>query len=119
MKYPSFLTSPEANFIPLSGIADGNVEGSKIGIRVLDWICCSAGVKTRAGPFVCPIAAFDPSSTRKQPARRKVDTRFTMRSIAGARYVGITQIISRHGPAQKPNSIAVAAWSLPGAGGDG
>ncbi len=38
MKYPSSLTSPDASLMYLSEMADGNREGSKIGIRVLDWI---------------------------------------------------------------------------------
>jgi hypothetical protein len=54
MKYPSSDTLPEANLMSLSGMADGNLKGSKIGIRVWDSICSSAGLKTGAGPFACP-----------------------------------------------------------------
>ena len=51
MKYPSSLNSPAANLIFFSEIPDGNLDGSRIGIRVWGWTSSSAGLKTDAGPF--------------------------------------------------------------------
>src|SRR5687767_14557506 len=64
MKYPSSLTLPEAILISLSGIGDGSLDGSKIGIRVWDWICSSAGLKTGAGPLACAITELDRRSVK-------------------------------------------------------
>jgi len=73
----------------LSGMADGNLDGSKIGIRVWDWICSSAGLKTGAGPFACPIKKLDRKSVKSNKTSATTGALLTIRSPADSQYAGI------------------------------
>src|SRR6185437_5976637 len=93
MKYPSSLSSPAANLISFPEMPDGNLDGSRIGIRVWGWICSSAGLKTGAGPFACPIAEFDPISVTSNKTSTITGALFMTRCAADSRCGGINHIL--------------------------
>src|SRR5581483_11569682 len=69
MKYPSLRTSPYASLISPSAMMDGNLVGSRIGIRVFPRMSSSADLNTGAGALGCANSELNPKYVKSTPQK--------------------------------------------------
>ena len=112
MKYPSFETVPDAQ-VSCSRMKDGNLEGSRIGSRVLGLISSSAPLNTGAGPFVCPSKEFDPKLAKKQRRIADADTPLTQ-CRARSRQTSMVHILRGPPGTRNPAARSRAAEAVRG-----